>query len=144
MDELDYENPWTYNGSRFDSSLTDGLTGFVYVITNLTNDRKYVGQKKFWAPKTSFKKNPKTGVRKKVKTQVESGWRLYYGSNLELQADVVELGTTNFKREILELCKTKGWMNYLEMKEQIIRNVLLDDNYYNAFIGGKIHRSHVK
>lgn len=35
-------------------------------------------------------------------------------------------------------------MNYLEMKEQITRDVLMKPSeYYNSFIGGKIHRSHV-
>jgi hypothetical protein len=33
----------------------------------------------------------------------------------------------------------------MEMKEQILRDVLLKpDEYHNAFVGGKIHRNHVK
>ena len=39
----------------------------------------------------------------------------------------------------------KGEMSYLEMREQMVRDVLLKPNeYYNAFVGGKIHRNHVK
>jgi hypothetical protein len=35
-------------------------------------------------------------------------------------------------------------MTYFEMKEQIDREVLFKpEEYYNAFIGGKIHRKHV-
>jgi len=34
-------------------------------------------------------------------------------------------------------------MSYLEAKEQFDRNVLLNDEYYNEFIGCKIHSKHV-
>mgnify|MGYP003129954666 CR=1 FL=1 len=45
---------------------------------------------------------------------------------------------------IIRLCKTSGEMSYYELKEQVERDVLLKpDIYYNAFIGGKIHRSHL-
>jgi len=38
----------------------------------------------------------------------------------------------------------KGTMSYLELREQIDRRVLETNEYYNAFVGGKIHKSHVK
>jgi hypothetical protein len=34
-------------------------------------------------------------------------------------------------------------MGYLEAREQFDRNVLLSDEYYNNFIGCKIHGKHV-
>ena len=49
-----------------------------------------------------------------------------------------------FKREILHLCKSKSEMSYLELKEQMDREVLLNDEYYNGIIQVKIHRAHVK
>ena len=33
---------------------------------------------------------------------------------------------------------------YFEMKEQFQRDVLFRDDYYNEFIGGKIHSKHLK
>jgi hypothetical protein len=36
-------------------------------------------------------------------------------------------------------------MSYIEMREQITRDVLLKpDEYLNGFVGGKIHRNHLK
>mgnify|MGYP003782141221 FL=1 len=68
----------------------------------------------------------------------------YYGSNEEVKSLVEEVGKDNFKREILRLCKSKGEMSYYEAKEQFDRDVLFSDEYYNEFIGCKIHSKHVK
>ena len=70
--DVDYENPWIYNGVPFDGSLIGDNHGFVYNITNLTNQRQYIGRKYFWSFRT-----PK-GKKRKVKS--ESDWRKYYGS----------------------------------------------------------------
>jgi hypothetical protein len=35
-------------------------------------------------------------------------------------------------------------LSYMELKEQMLREVLLNDDYYNGIIQVKIHRSHVK
>lgn len=131
------------NDEIFESEGFEDYVGFVYLITNLTNGKKYIGQKKLWGTKSLVKKF-KNGNKGKRKVKIDSDWRKYYGSNLVLQEDVKALGASNFKREILKLCRTKGWMNYEELKEQVLRDVLLKDDYYNSFIGGKLHRVHVK
>jgi hypothetical protein len=138
-----YENPWIYEGKIFESEGFEDYTGFVYLITNITNGRKYIGQKKLWGTKSLVKKF-KNGKKGKRKVRIDSDWRSYYGSNSELKEDVKSLGIVNFKREIIKLCKTKGMMNYEEMREQILRDVLLDDNFYNAYVGGRVSRVHVK
>jgi hypothetical protein len=63
---------------------------------------------------------------------------------VELQRLVEESGSDAYKRVILRLCKTKGEMSYFEAKEQFEKDVLLSDNYYNEFIGCKIHSKHLK
>ena len=45
--DVDYENPWIYNGVPFDGSLIGDNHGFVYNITNLTNQRQYIGESIF-------------------------------------------------------------------------------------------------
>lgn len=131
---------WLYENKLFDET-PEEFQGFVYCITELDTGKKYIGKKFFWKPKTL----PITKTRKRrVKTRVESDWRKYYGSSKEVQSLVESKGEDNYKREILKLCKTKGECTYYEMKEQFDRNVLLSDEYYNEFIGCKIHAKHIK
>lgn len=137
---------WYHNNELIDE-LPDDAVGFVYIITNLTNGRKYVGKKLSKFSKTSVKTiTSKDGTKKKKKTKslVDSDWRTYYGSSEHLNNDVELLGEQNFRREILHFCKNKGTLSYLELREQIDRRVMETDDYYNAFCGGKIHKNHIK
>ena len=131
---------WTYNDNEYDET-PEEYQGFVYMITELDTNKKYIGKKFFWKPKTL----PVTKKRKRrVKTRVESDWRKYYGSSKEVQQLLEMKGSDNFKREILRLCKTKGECSYYEAKYQFDNDVLLRDDYYNEFIGCKIHSKHIK
>jgi len=131
---------WLYKNKTFDET-PEEYQGFVYLITEVDTGKKYIGKKNFWKPKTL----PITKTRKRrVKTRVESDWRTYCGSSVTVQNLVEEQGIDGFKREILRLCKTKGEMSYFEAKEQFDRDVLFSDEYYNEFIGCKIHAKHVK
>jgi len=132
---------WLYNDKEFTSEMIEDYTGFVYIITDNSNGKKYVGKKLFQSKRRLKPLKGKTRRRTKI---VESDWQDYFGSSDEVKALVEEHGRDNFKREILHLCNTKGEMSYLEAKEQFDRNVLLDDTYYNGIIQCKIHRSHVK
>jgi hypothetical protein len=119
---------WKYNDEDF-IEVPKGMEGFVYLITNLTNNRKYIGKKHFW----SRQKDRKTGKRKKK----ESDWKSYFGSCIDLTEDVKCIGTENFSREILYLCPHKKSMSYYETMEQFKRDVLMSDDYYNTNIEGK-------
>ena len=55
------------------------MFGYIYIITNLINGKKYVG-------------------KKKICKQHES----YMGSSKWLKQDIKELGKENFKKEIIE------------------------------------------
>ncbi len=125
---------WTHHGILVEE-IPDDYIGFVYIITNLTNDKKYIGKKL-----AKFKKTrpPLKGKKRKRKSLVESDWRDYWGSSDKLQADVDELGPENFSREILYFCTTRGQLSYLEAKEQFDREVLLTDEYYNGIINVRI------
>ena len=131
---------WHYNGKEFDET-PEEYQGFVYQITEKDTGMKYIGKKFFWKPKIL----PKTKTRKRrVRTRAESDWRKYFGSSKEVQLLVEQKGEDNYHREILRLCKTKGQCSYYEMKYQLEYDVLLKpEEYYNAFVGGKIHRKHI-
>ena len=126
---------WFYNGEYYDT--IGDYVGFVYLITNQTNGKKYIGKKNFYFTKT------RTIKGKRKRSKVESDWQDYYGSNKELQADVELLGKENFKREILKLCKSKGEFGYYEAKYQFENNVLEDDNWYNTWIMVRVHKKHL-
>ena len=126
---------WQYNKEDF-TDVPKGMEGFVYVITNLTNDKKYIGKKNFW----TRQKDSKTG-RRKTK---ESDWQKYFGSCDELIEDVKLLGQDKFSREILYLCPHKKSMSYYETMEQFKRDVILREDYYNTNVEGKFFSSEVE
>ena len=133
---------WIYEDNIFDpdEEFLEPYQGFVYLITEVDTGKKYIGKKFFWKPKTL----PVTKTRKrKVKTRVQSDWKKYYGSNQELKQIIKEQGGDNYRREIIKLCKTKGDCSYYEMKYQLEYDVLLREDFYNEFIGGKIHSKHL-
>ena len=131
---------WTYQGKTV-QELPENCIGFVYLITNTTNGRMYIGKK---LAKFKRSRPPLKGRKNKRRHTVESDWQDYYGSSDLLTEDVEKLGKTKFKREILHLCSSKGECNYLEAKEQFARGVLESDNYYNGHIRVRVHGSIIK
>lgn len=125
---------WTYQGKTVET-ISDEHEGFVYLITNLTNNKKYVG-KKLARFKTT--KPPLKGRKNKRRGTKESDWRDYWGSSERLLEDVALLGKENFTREILYFCKGRGEMSYLEAREQFERRVLETDEYYNGIINVRV------
>ena len=132
---------WTYNNKPFDSDMIEDYIGFVYEVYDTEAKMKYIGKKKFWSKVT---KPPLKGKKNKRRSLKESDWKDYYGSSEEVKSLVENTGEWRFKRKIIRLCKSLGEMSYYEMKEQLDNDVLLKPNeYYNAFVGGKIHRRHL-
>lgn len=125
---------WFYQGLVFDTA-PEEYQGFVYLITNTALNRRYVGKKNFWSVR---KLPPLKGKKNRRHRRVETDWQEYYGSNLALQQDVRQQEPHTITREILYLCANKNQMTYFEMQEQFARNVLLDPNYYNEYIGGRV------
>lgn len=129
---------WIYKDKNFEEEDIGDNYGFVYLITNLTSGKKYIGKKFFYSSKTKVVKG------KKKKLKVPSDWKNYYGSNEELKKDVIMHGTDKFKREILHLCVSKGTCGYLEAKEQFVNGALESDDYYNSWIMVRVRKSHIK
>lgn len=132
---------WLYNGKEIGDDDIVGYAAFVYIITNLTNNKRYIGKKIF----KSIRRKKVKGKTRRKKVEKESNWKSYYGSNLELIADVDKYGAENFERKIVKLCKTRGTANYWEAKLQMQHEVLENpDKFYNEWVMVKVHRSHIK
>ena len=137
---------WYYQDTIIEE-LPNDCVGFVYLITNNISGRKYIGKKLAKFAKTTYKtvklKNG-TKKKKKIRGKIDSDWRDYYGSSDQLTADVLQLGSENFTREILYYCQSKAECSYIEAREQFRRRVLESDDYYNGHIQVRVHGSHIK
>ena len=137
---------WVHQNQTVDT-LPEDCVGFVYIITNLSTGKKYIGKKLSKFSKTTYKTvKLKNGnkKRKRIKSKIESDWQTYYGSNTQLNEDVTQLGTDKFSREILYYCKSKAECSYIEAKLQFEYRVLESDDYYNGHIQVRVHGSHIK
>lgn len=127
---------WLFEGKEFNAPAE--WYGFVYLIENLENGKKYIGRK--YLTKAGYKQVK--GKRKKIRK--ESDWQEYYGSSPSLQEDIQKYGKDKFKRTILRLCKTRGECNYFETKYIFDHDALLKEEYYNSWVSCKIQSSHIK
>lgn len=128
---------WFFKDKEFTEDDIGESYGYVYLITNITNNRKYVGKKFF------TKAGYKTVKGKRKKVRKSSDWLEYYGSNEQLKNEVKSLGVSNFRREILFLCSSRSECSYRETYEIFTRGALLTEEYYNSWVTCKIHKAHV-
>jgi len=109
--------------------------GFIYEICNTVTDKKYIGKKqcisKLKRPPLKGKKNRRIELR-------ESDWKTYTGSSVDLNADIVRYGKDKFTFTILHYCGSKWELGYREIKEQIKRDVILREDYYNGILNVRI------
>lgn len=136
---------WIYNNQVIEE-LPEDCVGFVYLITNLLNGKKYIGKKLAKFSKTKYKTiTLKSGVKKKkaIKEKIDSDWKEYYGSCKELTKDIELFGAHSFRREILHFHSSKALCSYFEAKEQFRRGVLESKEWYNGQISIRCHGSHI-
>lgn len=141
MNKSTYDNPWMMEDKPLEIEDVENHVGMVYLIVNNLNGRKYVGKKFFWK---TVKRPPLKGKKRRRHVRMPSDWKTYYGSNKELNDYIDEHGLDNIERYVLRLCDSKSECSYYELKEQVDREVLFDDSYYNEFIGVKINAKHLK
>ena len=120
---------WKWKGEVLKQEDIEDWYGFIYLIEDLENNKKYIGEKSFW----SFKV-PKGKSNKK---KVPSDWEKYESSNAQLK-DLVkeskEYKHDKFKFTILALCKDKSVMKLVEARWILGLGALMSKDYYNANI----------
>lgn len=115
--------------------VTEDTFGFLYEITNIITNRKYIGKKQCFM---RIKRKPLKGYKRNRISKAESDWKNYTSSSKELNEDIKKYGKDNFQFKIIKTCNSKWSLAYYEIKEQIDKNVLLKENYYNGIINVRI------
>jgi len=111
--------------------------GFIYLITNNANSKKYIGKKQCL---TTLKRKPLKGKKNKRHEEKETDWKEYTSSCRELNEDIKLHGKDSFTFEILKWCESKFDLAYSEIKMQIEREVLFNEQYYNGIINIRVSR----
>jgi hypothetical protein len=111
--------------------------GFIYEIINTATGKKYIGKKQC---KTKLKRKPLKGKKNKRIEIKDSDWREYTSSSTELNEDIKKYGKNKFIFKIIKICGSKWELAYFEIKEQIDKNVLFREDYYNGIINVRIGR----
>lgn len=111
--------------------------GMVYVITNIIDNKKYIGKKQILTKK---RKPPLKGKKRKRISIVETDWKTYTSSSNELNEDIKKHGKENFKFEIIRFCNSKSEMAYFEAKEQFDKDALIKEDYYNGIVNLRISK----
>lgn len=117
--------------------IDEHIFGFIYEITNTINNNKYIGKKQCIS---RIKRRPLKGKTRNRIDHKESDWKSYTSSSNELNADIIKYGKDKFVFKILRVCDSKWALAYYEIKEQLDRNVLVRDDYYNGIINVRIGR----
>lgn len=118
-----------------DVYIFENMFGFIYEITNKVNGKKYIGKKQCVR---KIKRKPLKGKTRNRIDHKESDWKTYTSSSNELNEDIQKHGKDNFEFRILKICGSKWELGYEEIKEQIVRDVLRRDDYYNGIINVRI------
>lgn len=138
---------WNHNNiSTFE--VPETAIAFIYKITNLTNDKFYIGRKMLVSnrkKKLTIKEKALEGnSRRKFKREIKpTNWENYWGSNDELLNDVKELGEDKFKREILIFTTNKTDTSFYEMAIQIKEDVLFKNSYNRHIANTKFFKGKV-
>jgi hypothetical protein len=118
-----------------DVYIFENMFGFIYEITNKVNGKKYIGKKQCVR---KIKRKPLKGKTRNRIDQKESDWKTYTSSSKELNEDIQKYGKENFEFRILKVCGSKWELAWEEAKEQISKDVLRRDDYYNGILNLRI------
>jgi len=98
--------------------------GFIYLITDMTSGKKYIGKRQYWASRPRVK-----GCKSKVTDKQsdkwksccwkEADWRLYSGSSKSLTKWMEEHPTHEYEFRILRQCRSRGSLHYAEIEAQV-------------------------
>lgn len=132
---------WLYRGKEItsiDEIPIDNSIGFIYIITQISTGRRYLGKKLLTKASSKIVKG------KKKKCRVASDWLTYWSSSPKIKEWIKESGTSDFTREILLFVSSKGMLAYGEEMSLYLIGALESDQWINDNIRSKVYRSWCK
>jgi hypothetical protein len=132
------------------SEVPEGAFGFVYEVSHLPSNKRYVGRKQLISVTTKALGKKELAeltdkrASKKKKVQKESDWKTYYGSHSTIKELIKEGKQDEFERTIIEFAFSPKHLTYLETKYLFSLGVLENgDVYFNDNILGKFFRKDI-
>lgn len=134
---------WIYKGreikSEEDLPTDKKYIGFIYLMTQISTGKKYIGRKLLYKPKY------KTVNKKKKRFMVQSDWLDYYSSSPVINEHIEQHGKDDFTREILTFVTSKGSLVYSEELALYLVGALENpDLWINENIRSKVYRTWCK
>jgi hypothetical protein len=133
---------WTFKGKEIlseDDIPIDNAIGFVYIITQKSTGKRYIGRKLLTKASSKVVK----GKKKKIRTA--SDWLTYWSSSPQIKEWIRAAGgPSDFTKEILGFVSSKGMLAYAEEFFLYSLGVLESDDWLNQNIRSKIYRNWVK
>jgi hypothetical protein len=126
---------WILNESV---EINETTFGFIYEITNTVTNKKYIGKKQC---KSRIKRKPLKGKTRNRIDSKESDWKLYTSSSNDLIEDIKTYGKDKFIFKIIKTCDSKWALAYFEAKEQMEKDVLFREDYYNGILNLRIGKA---
>jgi hypothetical protein len=124
------QTPWVIHSKEQGDPDPDWYFGFLYLIYNKKNGRKYIGKKQY----KRYSKSKPIGY---------TDWKSYTGSSKYLNQDINKMGLSNFKFVMIRQFETRGGLTYYEANAQHKMDVMTsridgleEREYYNANIMG--------
>lgn len=121
--------------------MPEDAIGFIYQITDLVTNQKYIGRKNMTSTRRKQVKQKTDPTKKKtVRVTKASDWESYTSSSKQVNELIQLHGKQRFRFEILSAHKTKSDLNYAEVYQLVMRGALtkyLPDGtpeYFNGII----------
>ncbi len=149
-EEAEYTSHVIQHGHHWKDMNKENHWGFIYLITCRATGRMYIGKKQFllWdGPVGGYKCTDLEDNWFDDGAWRNNDWKLYTGSQKDLNRDIRKGNIWDYKFEVLAMCKNKLDLHLAEVMFQMEADVLeaLDDKgdylYYNKNIAGQEFRA---
>ena len=127
---------WFYKGKEVKNikDCEPNALGFIYEITNLTKNKRYIGRK------TIIKPNYTSGIKKGQSKGVYP-FTDYCGSSKSLLEDIKN--GDKYSKEIIRWCYSKAELTYYESQAIYCSDSLISEDFYNFWCKATVYSKHL-